>query len=88
MLLRVIGCICFGVKRKLNGSYIPSITNNSWIDGSVEKYSQQFVEDVSAFLKVVRKVLCKFETFLIFEVFLGAEIIHSIANLLGLVCPN
>lgn len=52
VLFKVIGCVYYGIKCRFSSRFIPSITNNSWIDGAAEKYSEEFVEDVSIFLKV------------------------------------
>lgn len=51
-LFDVIDCICYGIRHKLNGHCHRNLTDNPWIDGSVEKYSEHFVRDVSAFLRV------------------------------------
>lgn len=55
ILFQVIGCIWHGAMRKLKGESIRTSTNNSWIDGAIGRYSESFVHDVSAFLKVATK---------------------------------
>lgn len=57
ILFQVIGCVRFGIVQKLRGHYYCITTGNAWIDGSVGKYSQTFVQDVAAFLRVkLRKI--------------------------------
>lgn len=52
VFFQVIGCVSHGAMRKMSGeNYIVS-TKNSWIDGSIGRYPEQFVHDVSSFLKV------------------------------------
>lgn len=52
VFFQVIGCVCHGAMRKITGCAYRSSTNNSWVDGAIGRYSEQFVHDVSAFLKV------------------------------------
>lgn len=52
IFFQVIGCVFHGVFRKIRGCSFRSSTNNSWIDGSIGRYQEHFVHDVSAFLKV------------------------------------
>lgn len=54
VMFQVIGCIYNGVEQRLKGHFnrLGVISNNEWIDGSADKYSESFIHDVSAFLKV------------------------------------
>lgn len=57
ILFQVIGCVWHGTLKKLRGHSIRSSTDNSWIDGAIGRYSEAFVHDVSAFLKVLNLIL-------------------------------
>lgn len=54
MILRFIDCIWYGIKRRLRGCTIANLTDSPWIDGSVEKYPESFVREVSAFMKLLK----------------------------------
>lgn len=53
IMFQVVGCIYYGIRQKLKGNYVRFITNNPWLDASVDKYSENFIKDVAAFLKVM-----------------------------------
>lgn len=48
-MIKVVGCICFAAYRKIRGKSKAI----AWIRGSVGKYSEEFVNDVAIFLKVI-----------------------------------
>lgn len=52
ILFQVIGCIYTGMKYKLRKMRDNPSTNSTWIDGSLEIYSESFVNEVQAVLKV------------------------------------
>lgn len=52
VLFQVIGCIFAGATKRIRGCYFDRITDNSWIDGAIGKYTESFVTDVAAFLRV------------------------------------
>lgn len=52
VMFQVIGYIYHGVEQRLKGHYFHAVSNNEWIDGSADKYSESFIHDVSGFLKV------------------------------------
>lgn len=52
-MLKVCGCISYAVYRKATGKS----TGITWLQGSIGKYSQEFVNEVSIFLKVVKLFL-------------------------------
>lgn len=58
IFFQVIGCVCHGVVQKVRGRTFRTSTNNSWIDGSIGRYPEQFVHEVSAFLKVFHSNRC------------------------------
>lgn len=68
VMFQVVGCVYNGVRQKLKGDYIRLVSNNPWIDGAVGKYTESFIRDVSAFLKVcfVYNVSLVFRKHLIF----------------------
>lgn len=49
-MLKVCGCISYAAYRKVTGKS----EGIAWLNGSVGKYSQEFVNDVKIFLKVVK----------------------------------
>lgn len=50
VLAQVFGCVLTAIKAKLRGT----TGNRPWIQGAIgNKYSKEFVDDVSAFLKVL-----------------------------------
>lgn len=48
-MLKVAGCISYAVYRKVTGKS----KGVTWLKGSIGKYSEEFVNDVSTFLKVI-----------------------------------
>lgn len=48
VLTKVFGCVYTAVKAKIRGT----TGNQPWIKGAIGEYSEEFVLDVSAFLKV------------------------------------
>lgn len=48
-MLKVCGCICYAVCRKATGKS----KGINWLRGSTVKYSEEFVNDVSIFIKVI-----------------------------------
>lgn len=58
IFFQVIGCVWHGAVQKIRGRSFRTSTNNSWIDGSIGRYPEQFVHDVSAFLKVLHFIRC------------------------------
>lgn len=94
VMFQVIGCIYNGVEQRLKGHFnrLGVISNNEWIDGSADKYSESFIHDVSAFLKVwqLLKILSPLEPFLILAHFSGTgiEAIYTITVLLGTIRSN
>lgn len=49
VLLQVISCVAHGISNKIKGR---ARLCNNWLDSTVGQYSESFVRDVSAFLKV------------------------------------
>lgn len=52
ILFQVIGCIYTGMKHKLRKMRDNPSTDSTWIDCSLEFYSENFVNEVRAVLKV------------------------------------
>lgn len=63
ILFQVFGCIFSGVGHKLKSVRSGTTINRSWMDGARKQYSEIFVQDVSAILKVI------FSLFLYYSVY-------------------
>lgn len=61
VLFQVFGCIYAGVKHKLK-----NIRNHTWIDGTKDQYTMEFIDDVCTILKASPVEKVHFLLFIIF----------------------
>lgn len=80
ILYQVFRCIWFAIINTLKGN--PKKVTR-WIDASLDKYSETFISDVVAYLKVSESFLINKKQLLKMILYLGFEIIFTPSNILG-----